>query len=53
MVQKVFGIFEARMGPKLMNCCRPEQMYFKEFDKMLKRIQILWEGRVPVKEVKN
>ena len=25
------------MGPKLMNCCRPEQMGTKEFGKMLKK----------------
>ena len=42
-----------RMGPKLMNCCRPEQMDTKEFGKMVKRIQILEEGRVPAKEAKN
>ena len=28
------------MGPKLMNCCRPEQMDTKEFGKMMKRVQI-------------
>ena len=38
------------MGPKLMNCCRPEQMNTKEFGKMMKRIQTLEEGRVPAKE---
>ena len=53
MVQKVFGIREAKMGPKLVNCCRPEQMGTKEFSKMMKRIQILEEGRVPAKEAKN
>ena len=41
------------MGPKLTNCCRPEQMDTKEFGKMVKRIQILEEGRVPAKEAKN
>ena len=25
------------MGPKLMNCCRPEQMDTKEFCKMVRR----------------
>ena len=25
-MQHVFGICEATMGPKLMNCCRPEQI---------------------------
>ena len=41
------------MGPKLMNCCRQEQMGTKEFGKMLKRIQVLKDGRVPAKEAKN
>ena len=42
-----------RMGPKLVNCCRLEQMGTKEFGKMMKRIHILEEGRVPAKEAKN
>ena len=41
------------MGPKLVICCRPEQMGTKEFAKMLRRIQTLEEGRVPVKEAQN
>ena len=41
------------MGPKLTNCCRPEQTDTKEFGKMMKRIQILKEERVPAKEAKN
>ena len=41
------------MGPMLVNCCRPEQMGTKAFCKMMKRIHILEEGRVPVKEAKN
>ena len=41
------------MGPKLVNCCEPEQMGTKEFDKMMKRIQTLEGGRVPAKEAKN
>ena len=41
------------MGPKLMNCRRPEQMDTKEFGKMVKILQILEEGRVPAKEAKN
>ena len=28
------------MGPKLVNCCRLEQMDTKEFGNMVKRIQI-------------
>ena len=43
----------ARQRPKLMNCCRPEQIGTKEFGKMLKRIQTLEEGSVPAKETQN
>ena len=54
MVQKVFGICEAKNGnQKLMKCCLPEPMGTKEFGKMVKRIQTLEEGRVPAKEAKN
>ena len=34
------------MGPKLMNCCKPERVGTKEHGKMLKRIQVLEDGRV-------
>ena len=51
--RKCSGYARQRMGPKLVNCCRPEQMGTKEFGKMLKRIQTLEEGRVPAKEAKN
>ena len=47
------GYARQRMGPKLVNCCKPEQMGTKEFGKMMKIIQILEEGRVPAKETKN
>ena len=40
------------MGPKLVNCCGPEQVGTKEFGKMMKIIQILEEGRVPAEETK-
>ena len=36
-----------------MNCCRPEQVDPKEHGNMLKRIQILEDGRVPAKEAKT
>ena len=29
------------MGPKLINCCKPEQVGTEEYGKMLKRIQVL------------
>ena len=41
------------MGPKLMNCCKPEPMGTQEFGKMLKRIQTQEDGRVPAKETKH
>ena len=36
-----------------MHCCNPDQVGTKEYDKMPKRIQILEDGRVPVKEARN
>ena len=41
------------MGPKLMNSCKPEQIGTQGYGKMLKRIQILEDGRVPAKEAKK
>ena len=41
------------MGPKLMNCCRPEPMGTQEYGKLLKMIQVLEDGRVPAKEANN
>ena len=41
------------MGPKLLNCCRPEQVGTKEYGKMLEWIHVLEDGRVPAKEAKN
>ena len=38
------------MGPTLMHCCRPEQLGTKEHGKLMKRIQILDDGRVPAEE---
>ena len=51
--RKCSGYARQRMGPKLVNCCKPEQMGTKESSKMMKIIQILEEGRVPAKEAKN
>ena len=42
-----------RMGPKLMPCCKPEQVGTKEHDKMKKRIQVLEDGRVPAKKARD
>ena len=41
------------MGPKLLNCCKPEKVDTKEHGKMLKRIQVLEDGRAPAKEARN
>ena len=35
-----------RMGPKMMNCCKSEQVGTKEYGTMLKRIQVLKDGMV-------
>ena len=51
--RKCSGYARQRVGPKLMNRCRPEQVGAKEHGKMVKRIQILEEGRVPAKEARN
>ena len=36
MAQKVSGYARQRMGPKLINCCKPEQVGTKECGEMLK-----------------
>ena len=41
------------MGPKLMKCCRLETMGTQDYGNMLKRIQVLEEGRVPAKEARS
>ena len=51
--RKCSGNARQNMGPKLMSCCIPEQVGTKEHGKMLKRIQILEDGRVPAKEAKH
>ena len=49
MQELLKGCARQRMGPKLMNCSKLEQVGTKEHGKMLKRIQILEDGRVPAK----
>ena len=44
------GCARQRMGPKLMNCCRPQQVGTQEHGEMLKIIPILEDGRVHAKE---
>ena len=41
------------MGPKLVNCCKPEKVGTKEYGKMLKRIEVLEDGRVLAKETRS
>ena len=47
MMQKIFGTRKTKNGTKAS--CKPEQMDITELGKMLKRIQILEEGRVQPK----
>ena len=51
--RKCSGYVRQRMGPKLMNSCKPEPMGAQEYGKMLKIIQVLEDGRVPAKEARN
>ena len=51
--RKCSGHARQRMGPQLMNCCKPELVGTKKHGRKLKRIQILEDGRVPAKEAKN
>ena len=41
------------MGPKLMNCCKPEQVDTKEHGNMLKRIQVPEDSRVLAKKARD
>ena len=41
------------MQPKLMNCCKREQVGTKEYGRMSRRIQVLEDGRVPAKEARD
>ena len=41
------------LGRCEMNCCKPEHVGIKEHGKMLKRIQVLENGRVPAKKTRD
>ena len=41
------------MRPNMLKCCTPEQVGTKEHGTMIKRIQILEDGRVPAKEARD
>ena len=43
--RKCSGYARQRIGPKLVNCCKLEQVGTKEDGNMLKRIQVLGQGR--------
>ena len=43
--RKFSGYARQPMRPKLMNCCKPEPMGTQGYDKILKRIQVLDDGR--------
>ena len=51
--RKCSGDARLRMGPQFIHCCKPEQVGTKEYGKMLERVQILGDGRVPAKEARN
>ena len=54
MVQNVFWICEAKNGTKKrMNRCKPEPVGTQGYGNMLKKIQVLEDGRVPAKEARN
>ena len=42
-----------RMRPKFTNFCKPEQVSTREYGKMLKRIRVLKDGKVPAMESRN
>ena len=43
--RKCSGYARQRIGPKLVNCCKLEQVGTKEDGNMLKRIQVLGQGQ--------
>ena len=51
--RKCSGYARQRMGPKLMNCCKPEPTGTQVCGKMLKRIQVLEDGTVPATEARS
>ena len=51
--RKCSGHARQRVGPKLMNHCKPEKAGIKECGKMLKRNQVLEEDRILVNEARD
>ena len=54
LAQEMFGMCEAKNGTEINELLQgPEQVGTKEHGKMLKRIQILEDCRVPAKEAQK
>ena len=53
LVQKMLGLCEAENGTQIDELLQAGACWHKERGKMLKRIQILEDGRVPAKEAKT
>ena len=51
--KKCSGYAQQRVGLELMNRCKLEKVSTKENGKMLKRIQIFENGRIPAMEARN
>ena len=51
--ENVRAMHDRKWGPKLMNCCTLEQVGTKEHGKMLKRTQVLEDGRIPAREARH
>ena len=53
MVQKVFGIREGKNGAEIEELLQAGASRHKREQKMINRIQVLEDGRVPAKEARN
>ena len=48
-MQEMFELCEVKNGTEIDELLQPEQVGTQEYGKMLKRIQLLEDGRVPAK----
>ena len=53
LVQKMLWLCATKNGPKLMNRCKPEKVSAKAYGNILKRIQVLEDGRIPAKKARK
>ena len=53
MVQKMLGLCETENGTQTVELLQAEQVGTKEHGKMLDRIQVLEDGRIPAKEARH